>query len=84
MSCSRTTTRTVDPDRRVGLEVRRSVRFRRVGTGAREEQVRATRARIADAALELFLGQGYAQTTIDQMKELDAPPGARAQLTQLT
>jgi AcrR family transcriptional regulator len=38
-----------------------------VGTGAREEQVRATRARIADAALELFLTQGYAQTTIDQI-----------------
>ena len=33
----------------------------------REEQVAATRARIAETALELFVEQGYAETTIDQI-----------------
>lgn len=38
-----------------------------VQTPIRDQKVRATRARIADAALELFATQGYAETTIDQI-----------------
>lgn len=33
----------------------------------RKRKVRATRARIAEAALELFVSQGFAETTIDQI-----------------
>ncbi len=35
----------------------------------REQQAIQTRARIAEAALELFVTQGYAETTIDQIAE---------------
>lgn len=35
----------------------------------RDRQARQTRARIAEAALGLFVSQGYAQTTIDQIAE---------------
>jgi AcrR family transcriptional regulator len=35
----------------------------------RDRKVRETRARIAEAALALFLNQGYAETTIDQIAE---------------
>lgn len=37
------------------------------GTPIRDQKTQATRARIADAALELFAGHGYAETTIDQI-----------------
>ena len=36
----------------------------------RDQQARQTRARIAEAALGLFVSQGYAQTTIDQIAEV--------------
>jgi AcrR family transcriptional regulator len=36
---------------------------------AREQQALQTRARIAQAALELFVTQGYTETTIDQVAE---------------
>ena len=35
----------------------------------RDRQARQTRARIAEVALGLFVSQGYAQTTIDQIAE---------------
>jgi AcrR family transcriptional regulator len=38
-------------------------------TPTREQQALQTRARIAQAALELFVSQGYAETTIDQVAE---------------
>jgi len=38
-----------------------------VDTATRDRKVIATRARIAEAALELFVSQGYAETTIDQI-----------------
>jgi AcrR family transcriptional regulator len=38
-------------------------------TPAREQQALQTRARIAQAALELFVTQGYAETTIEQVAE---------------
>jgi AcrR family transcriptional regulator len=37
------------------------------GTSLRDRKTRETRARIAEAALELFLTQGYVETTIDQI-----------------
>jgi AcrR family transcriptional regulator len=39
-------------------------------TPSRDRKARETRARIADAALGLFLKQGYAETTIDQIAEV--------------
>lgn len=36
-------------------------------TSIRDRKARATRARIAEAALQLFVSQGYAETTIDQI-----------------
>jgi AcrR family transcriptional regulator len=39
------------------------------GTTVRDRRARETRARIADAALELFLTQGYVDTTIDEIAE---------------
>jgi AcrR family transcriptional regulator len=39
-------------------------------TSLRDRKNSATRARIADAALELFITQGYFQTTIDQIAEV--------------
>jgi AcrR family transcriptional regulator len=36
-------------------------------TPIRDQKTRARRARIAEAALELFAGRGYAETTIDQI-----------------
>lgn len=38
---------------------------RRYSSALREDQARATRARIVDAARELFLARGYAGTTLD-------------------
>jgi AcrR family transcriptional regulator len=38
-------------------------------TPVRDRKARDTRARIAEAALELFVTQGYAETTIDQIAE---------------
>jgi AcrR family transcriptional regulator len=38
-------------------------------TPTREAKTRATRARISEAALELFVTQGFAATTIDQIAE---------------
>jgi AcrR family transcriptional regulator len=38
-------------------------------TSLRDRKTRETRARIAEAALELFLSQGYVETTIDQIAE---------------
>jgi AcrR family transcriptional regulator len=38
-------------------------------TTTREAKTRATRARISEAALELFVTQGFAGTTIDQIAE---------------
>jgi AcrR family transcriptional regulator len=38
-------------------------------SSVREQQIRDTRARIAEAALALFVSQGYAKTTIDQIAE---------------
>jgi AcrR family transcriptional regulator len=38
-------------------------------TSSRAVRTRETRARIAEAALELFVTQGYAETTIDQIAE---------------
>jgi len=35
----------------------------------RDRRAAQTRARIAEAALELFTGQGYAETTVDQIAE---------------
>ena len=37
--------------------------------GLRERKKRATRAAIHDAAMDLFAGQGFARTTIDQIAE---------------
>jgi AcrR family transcriptional regulator len=45
-------------------------------TSVRELQLRETRARIANAALELFATQGYAETTIDQIA-IEAGVGRR-------
>jgi AcrR family transcriptional regulator len=39
------------------------------GNAVRDQKVRETRARIANAALELFVHRGYAETTIDQIAE---------------
>jgi len=36
---------------------------------ARDRRTRDTRARIAEAALDLFVGRGYAETSIDQIAE---------------
>jgi AcrR family transcriptional regulator len=38
-------------------------------TPIRDRKARETRTRIAEAALELFVAQGYAETTIDQIAE---------------
>jgi AcrR family transcriptional regulator len=38
-------------------------------TPAREQKRRETRARITDAALDLFVNRGYAETTIDDIAE---------------
>jgi AcrR family transcriptional regulator len=38
-------------------------------TPIRDRKARETRSRIAEAALELFVTQGYAETTIDQIAE---------------
>jgi len=38
-------------------------------TSIRADRVRATRAQIAETALELFQSQGFAETTIDQIAE---------------
>jgi AcrR family transcriptional regulator len=47
----------------------RVVMLRRVvaETPVRDRRVRATRTRIAETALELFVSQGYAETTFDQI-----------------
>ena len=39
-------------------------------TSLRDRKTRETRARIAEAALDLFLSQGYVETTIDQIAEV--------------
>jgi AcrR family transcriptional regulator len=39
------------------------------GTSLRDRKVRETRVRIAEAALDLFLNQGYVETTIDQIAD---------------
>jgi AcrR family transcriptional regulator len=39
------------------------------GSSLRDRKAGQTRARIADKALELFLNQGYVETTIDQIAE---------------
>ena len=41
-------------------------------TPIRDRKARATRERIAEAALELFASQGYAETTIDQIADAAA------------
>jgi AcrR family transcriptional regulator len=38
-------------------------------TPTRDEKTRATRSRIADVALELFVKQGFAETSIDQIAD---------------
>jgi AcrR family transcriptional regulator len=38
-------------------------------TSLRERKTKQTRARIADAALDLFANQGYAETTVDQIAQ---------------
>jgi AcrR family transcriptional regulator len=43
------------------------VKGKSAGAGRRAEQARATRGRIVDGARELFLRDGYAATTLDQI-----------------
>lgn len=43
--------------------------FRMAESTVRDRRTRETRARIAGAALALFLSQGYAETTVDQIAE---------------
>ncbi len=45
----------------------RTVKRRPYGSPRRREQARATREAVLDAAGDLFIGQGYAATTIDQI-----------------